>query len=108
MNARRVGRRRNGFRMRVTEFVRELLPEIQRPLTADVTDHVFCAIEANPGWLQRYHQFRNETPGGAHTVNAEIGKAVKDILATDVVGTNRAPASGLIATCSRLHVHPGM
>ena len=108
MNARRLGRRRDGFRMRVTEFVREVLPAVQRPLTVDVTDHVFCAIEANPDWLQRYEQFRNETPGGADTINSEIGRAVKNILATDVAGTNKTPASGLIAKCSRLDVHQGM
>ena len=104
MNARR---RRDGIRARITEFVAGVLPTIARPLTPDVTDHVFRAIEDRPVWLQRYGAFRDETPGGVHTVNAEIGRAVKRVLATDVIGRNESPESGLIDSCSRLAVRPG-
>ena len=105
MNARR---RRDGIRARLTEFVEDVLPTVPRPLTPDVTDHVFRAIEDSPTERRRYEGFRDETPGGIHTVNAEIGRAVKRVLATDVIGKNESPESGLIESCSRLAVRPNM
>ena len=105
MNARR---RRDGIRMRITDFVEDVLPTVERPLTPDVTDHVFRAIEHRPAWRRRYDEFRQETPGGTHTVNAEIGRAVRTILATQVTGTNDTPESGLIHSCSTLAVRPNM
>ena len=105
MNARR---RRDGIRIRITHFVETLLPTIARPLTPDVTDQVFRAIEDSPAERQRYDGFRDETPGGVHTVNAEIGRAVRHVLATDVIGKNESPESGLIESCSRLAVRPDM
>lgn len=105
MNARR---RRDGIRTRITDFVEDLLPTIARPLTPDVTDRVFCAIEDSPAERRRYDGFCDETPGGVHTVNAEIGRAVKRVLATDVIGKNESPESGLIESCSRLAVRPHM
>lgn len=85
-----------------------MLPTIARPLTPDVIDHVFRAIEDNPAERRRYEEFRDETPGGVHTVNAEVGRAVRHVLATDVIGRNKSPESGLIDSCSRLAVRPDM
>lgn len=105
MNERRS---RGGIRARITQLVEEVLPTIARPLTTDVTDDVFRAIEDRSAWRERYEAFRRESAGGAHTVNAEIGRAVRLVLATDVVGRNESPQSNLIDSCSRLAVRPEM
>ena len=105
MNTRR---RRDGIRARITEFVEHILPTVARPLTPDVTDYVFRAIENSSAERRRYEGFCDETPGGVHTVNAEIGRAVKHVLATDVIGKNESPKSRVIESCSRLAVRLDM
>ena len=100
--------RSNGIRARITAFVENVLPTIERPLTTNVTDHVFQAIERRPAWRRQYEGFHGETSGGVHTVNAEIGRAVKLLLATEVIGNNRSPECSLIDSCSRLAVRPDM
>jgi hypothetical protein len=41
-------------------LVEEVLASLPRPYSEDVIDNVFCAIERNPKWRQRYDDLSHE------------------------------------------------
>ena len=88
-------------------FVSDILSAVPKPLTEHVTCHVFWLIERRPEWGQRYEHFITRSPGGAHTVNQNIGKAVKAVLDAENLGETDAPEDcALIKTYTRLHMLP--
>jgi len=59
----------------------------------DIIDRVFLAIEQNPGYLKRYHEFAD---GDYATTNQMIGKYVKDYARKKNVKEVGNPKSSLI------------
>ena len=78
--ARRNARRRRaiGLRARVRGLVDQVLADLPRPLTPDVTDDVLRAIEANVEWRRRFDEFCVESARG--TICPEVGYAVAQSL----------------------------
>ncbi len=91
----------------VIDLVEEVLrSNFKAPYPADITDQVCLAIEANPGWLDRYHiltkQFESEDQRGEATVNQAIGFHTMNLTGMVTVKSGLKAKSGLIKTYSEL------
>lgn len=71
----------------------------RRHWPGDIIDRVFVAIEQNPDYLKRYHQFAN---GDYNTTNPMIGKYVKEYTGKKTGKVMDSPKSSLIKTYSAL------
>ena len=65
----------------------------------NITDIVFLAIEQNPDYLKRYHEFAD---GDYATTNSRIGRYVKAFTGMKTVSEKGKPQSKLIKTYTQL------
>lgn len=65
----------------------------------NITDLVFLAIEQNPYYLKRYHEFAD---GDYATTNKMIGRYVKEYTGMKIVKEMDKPQSKLIKTYTQL------
>jgi hypothetical protein len=83
------------------EFVQEILAsKFKAPYSENIIDEVFCAIEDNLAWHKRYEDFCDQYD--KHTVNPQIGKAVKDYTGLKTESYPNTPKSNLIKSYSKL------
>lgn len=85
----------------IKALVSQALDSLPRPLTDDVTDDVFFAIEQNPAWLRAYTELCAQRDKA--TVNSWAGFWIADLVERS--GQEKVPAqkSKLIQTYSKLN-----
>lgn len=75
-------------------ILNEKFGHMKKNCPADITDLVFLAIEDNADLLRQYSEIRNDTP----TVNALIGKIIKETWDLKDTGRCKVPKSRLIGS----------
>ena len=84
----------------IQDLVNEIMSTFQEPYSEDITDEVFCKIEANGIWLKRYNAIVNAH--GKFFVNPQIGRLVKEYTGLNTLSFPNKPKSNLITSYSKL------
>ena len=81
------------------EIINIILNTYKGRWPGNITDLVFLAIEQNPDYLKRYHEFAD---GDYNSTNSMIGRYVKKSTGMKTVKENGKPQSKLIKTYTQL------
>ena len=81
------------------DVIEAILNTYKRRWPGNIIDLVFLAIEENPYYLKRYHEFAD---GDYATTNSMIGRYVKDYTGMKTVKEMGKPQSKLIKNYTQL------